>query len=434
MVSKIKFITNIIKGKIIRKRIKLNPNVLLTENRDDIRYMVDFLREVIEKGADPKKTIFYQFISDIDKNFYYQPNKTVKEFLDLYKKSAKEGIKGKIPIMGFKDPFVKTRWFFCGNSFIKYIRNTTGYQLYDDASYVIYNDNTLRYVIPKTKLSQQAAYKLAIAIYLKYKSIPCVLLEFDEENYYALNCTEFIKEKKDIYKFLINDDKLRNFCHELNAIYMKRLKIKTDGSDKICFYQSFKKLKINGARDTEKRFKIYSLDKLLTKKHDVLDIGSNPGFFSLYCSKYVNSIDGIEPNKSCVEVSNYTKKFLGITNCNFYETTIEKFKTKKKYDIVFSFAVHRYMKTSLEEYLRRIYDLLKKEGFLLLESHTIKKFYSGWFTNCISTLYSAEELSFTKTVNDLVDKGLFKIVNYGFSYDGGENFNSKRMFYLLKKI
>jgi len=39
-----------------------------------------------------------------------------------------------------------------------------------------------------------------------------------------------------------------------------------------------------------------------------------------------------------------------------------------------------------------------------------------------------------KTLSDLVNKGLFKIINYGFSYDSEGNFNSKRMFYLVKKI
>jgi SAM-dependent methyltransferase len=440
MVSKIKFIAILIKfiailskGKIIHKKIKLNPCVLLTENRGDIRYMVDFLKSFIENGVDPKKTMFYQFIGDVDKNTYYNPDKITNEFIELYEEIKKDGIRGRIPVIKCNGQFIKTRWFFCGASFIKYIKNNTRYQIYDDANHRIYDDNILRYVIPRPKSSRQAAYKLAIAIYLKYESISCVLLDFDNNYYYSPNYTEFIKKKKDTYEILLSDDKLRNFHQKLNAIYVSHPKLRNDGSDETYFYQTFKKLKINGSRNTEVRFKKYGLEKLLSNKYDVLDIGSNVGFFSLYSSEYVNSIDCVEPNKSCVEVSNYTKNFLGITNCTFYQTIFEEFKTKKKYDFIFSFAVHRYIKLSFEEYLRALHKLLKKGGQLLLESHTIERYDSSRFTNSISTLCSEENIYFTKRVTDLVKKGLFKIVNQGFTYDYGVNIRNKRMFYLLQK-
>ena len=434
MLSKIKFIASISKGKIIRKKIKLNPRVLFTENRDDIGYMIDLLKSVIENGFDPKKTMFYQFIQNVDKNVYYNPDKITNEFIELYEGIKKGGFHSRIPVIKCTDKVIKTKWFFCGNSFIKYIKNKTGYQLYDDANHRLYDGNMLRHIMPRPKLSRQAAYKLAIAIYLKFESIPCVLLDFNNNYYYAPNYTEFIKKKEETYKALLSDDKLRNFHQELNAIHMSNPKLKNMGSDTTYFYQTFKKLKINGARDTEARFKEYGLDKLLSKKHDVLDVGSNPGFFSLYSSEYVNSLDCIEPDKSNVKVSNYTKKFLGITNCTFYETNFEEFKTKKKYDFIFSFSVHRYIKLPFEEYLEAIYNLLKKDGHLLLESHTIERYDSSRFTNSISTLYSEEDIYFTKTVTDLVEKRLFKIINQGFTYDYGVNIENKRMFYLLKKI
>jgi 2-polyprenyl-3-methyl-5-hydroxy-6-metoxy-1,4-benzoquinol methylase len=440
MASKLEFATRLIKsiaifgkGKIIHKKIRLNPRVLLTENRGDIRYMVDFLKEVVENGVDPKKTMFYQFAGDIDKNIYYNPGKMANEFIALYEEIRKDGISSRTPVVKCDGQFVKTRWFFCGSSFIKYIKNNTGYQIYDDANHTIYDDNMLRYVIPCPKSSRQAAYELAIAIYLKHESIPCALVEFGNNYYYSPNFTEFIKKKEETYRLFLSNDKLRNFHQELNAIHMSHPRLKSDGSHDTFFYQTFKELEINGSRNTEARFRKYGLDKLLSNKCDVLDIGSNVGFFSLYCSKHVNSIDSIDPNKSCVEVSNHTRNFLGITNCTFYQTSFEEFKTKKKYDFIFSFAVHRYMKLSFEGYLEALHELLKEGGQLLLESHTIERYDSSRFTNSISTLYSEENIYFAKGVTDSVKRGLFKIVNQGFTYDYGVNIRNRRMFYLLKK-
>jgi 2-polyprenyl-3-methyl-5-hydroxy-6-metoxy-1,4-benzoquinol methylase len=429
----VRYIAILSKGRIIHKKIELNPRVLLTENRDDIKYMVDFLRDVVENGVDPKKTVFYQFVGDVDKNIWYNPDRVTNEFTELYEKIKKRGISGRIPVIKCNGEFVKTRWFFCGSSFIKYIKNDSGYQIYDDANHRIYDDSILRHVIPRPKSSRQAAYKLAIAMYLKYESISCVLFEFEDSYYYSPNFTEFAKKKEETYKILLSDDKLADFHQKLNAIHMRHPKIRSDGSHETYFYQTFKELKINGSRDTEARFREYGLDKLLFNKHDVLDIGSNVGFFSLYCSKHVNSVDSIDPNESCVEVANYTRNFLGITNCTFYQTSFEEFKTKKKYDFIFSFAVHRYMKLSFEEYLEALHKLLKERGQLLLESHTIERYDSSRFTNSVSTLYSEENIYFAKMVTDSVKKGLFTIVNQGFTYDYGVNIRNKRMFYLLKK-
>ena len=62
------------------------------------------------------------------------------------------------------------------------------------------------------------------------------------------------------------------------------------------FYQGLDEINIKGSRSSEKRFKEYNLTKYLSKNKTVLDIGSNCGFFSIFVSKYVQHITGVEIN------------------------------------------------------------------------------------------------------------------------------------------
>ena len=80
------------------------------------------------------------------------------------------------------------------------------------------------------------------------------------------------------------------------------------------FYQGFKEIVIDGARSTELRFSEYNIKKYLTKEKKSLDIGSNCGFFTLFVSKYLDSIKRVEINPYLVNVANDTKEFLKCLN------------------------------------------------------------------------------------------------------------------------
>ena len=138
-------------------------------------------------------------------------------------------------------------------------------------------------------------------------------------------------------------------------------------------YQGLKSIHVAGQRPTEKRFEIYGLKKYLKKNFRVLDIGSNCGFFSLYVSQFVDSVDGIEKDPYMVEIANKAKNYLKITNCSFHKSIFEDFRPKRKYDCILSFAVHRRVKYSLDDYLKELDKLLNKNGFLVMESHNIGK-------------------------------------------------------------
>ena len=138
------------------------------------------------------------------------------------------------------------------------------------------------------------------------------------------------------------------------------------------FYQGFDEIGIKGCRPTEKRFQRYNIEKYLTKEKKVLDIGCNCGFFTLFISRYVKDIDGVELNPYLVEIGKDTKTFLKIKNTNFHDSSFEKFIIKKKYDIIFSLAndetIDGNTKFTFTEYINKIKNLLNPNGFLMFET------------------------------------------------------------------
>jgi predicted TPR repeat methyltransferase len=141
------------------------------------------------------------------------------------------------------------------------------------------------------------------------------------------------------------------------------------------FYQGFDAIQIDGCRSTEKRFEQYNIQKYLSKNKSALDIGSNCGFFSLYVSKFLETITGIEINPYLTSIASDTQEFLAINNANFISSKFEKFLTDKKFDIVFSFAndstIDSNTDFNFEEYVAKIINLLKDDGLLIFESQAI---------------------------------------------------------------
>jgi len=138
------------------------------------------------------------------------------------------------------------------------------------------------------------------------------------------------------------------------------------------FYQGFEEIKIDGCRPTEKRFERYNIEKYLTKEKNALDIGCNCGFFTLFVSRFLSNIDGVELNPYLIEISNDTKQYLQNSNTNFYSSSFENFSVLKKYDVIFSLAndetIDGNTKFTFKEYIDKICDLLNPNGFLIFET------------------------------------------------------------------
>ena len=104
------------------------------------------------------------------------------------------------------------------------------------------------------------------------------------------------------------------------------------------FYQGFEELEIDGWRPSKKRFNSYKINDYLSEKKVALDIGSNCGFFSLYVSKFVKQIDGVEINPYLINIANDVKQYTKSLNSNFFNSSFENFFTEKKYDVIFSIS------------------------------------------------------------------------------------------------
>ena len=141
------------------------------------------------------------------------------------------------------------------------------------------------------------------------------------------------------------------------------------------FYQGLDKINIKGSRSTEKRFNEYNIGSLFSKNKNVLDIGSNCGFVSLYTSEFVKSVTGVEINPFLVKISNDTKEFLNIQNVKFVCSTFEEYDTEEKFDIVYSFAndstIDDNTTFNFEEYVQKISFLLSSGGLLIFESQAL---------------------------------------------------------------
>ena len=141
------------------------------------------------------------------------------------------------------------------------------------------------------------------------------------------------------------------------------------------FYQGLDKINIKGSRSTEKRFNEYNIGSLFSKNKNVLDIGSNCGFVSLYTSEFVKSVTGVEINPFLVKISNDTKEFLNIQNVKFVCSTFEEYNTDEKFDIVYSFAndstIDNNTTFNFEEYIQKILFLLSSGGLLIFESQAL---------------------------------------------------------------
>lgn len=138
------------------------------------------------------------------------------------------------------------------------------------------------------------------------------------------------------------------------------------------FYQGFVEIKIDGWRPTEKRFARYKIEKFLSKEKIALDIGSNCGFLTIYLSRFLKHVDGVELNPYLTNIGKDTKEFLEIKNVDFYTSSFEEFKTGKKYDMIFSLAndstIDGKTKFTFMEYIRKIQDLLRLGGLLMWET------------------------------------------------------------------
>ena len=70
----------------------LSPKILLTENRKDIEYRIEFLKDVLENNTQLQNTLYYQFIGDHDKGIIEDVERVSKKFIKLHDDIKKNNI------------------------------------------------------------------------------------------------------------------------------------------------------------------------------------------------------------------------------------------------------------------------------------------------------------------------------------------------------
>jgi len=141
------------------------------------------------------------------------------------------------------------------------------------------------------------------------------------------------------------------------------------------FYQGLERIGLHGGKPSEARLAKYGISDLLTTDLQVLDIGSNCGFWALSIAPFVKHVDGVELNPHLNAIAEDTKAFLAIRNATFHTADFGAFAPAKRYDRVFSLSNHQTIdgNSSLHfpQYVERIWSVMRDGGLLLFESHNV---------------------------------------------------------------
>jgi SAM-dependent methyltransferase len=182
-------------------------------------------------------------------------------------------------------------------------------------------------------------------------------------------------------------------------------------------YQSYPPLNIKWQRPTASRIWNYWILKYINKDKEILDIGWNVGFLSLYLSKFAKYVDIVEYAKYAADIWKFLQEKENIQNVNIINGDFWKYNTEKKYDLIMSFAVHWWVWIEFNDYMKKISDLLKNDWVFIIESHFIYK----W----INRKWDDSNLE-----NQIINNWIFKIIDKWFSDD--DNWILRNFFILQK--
>ena len=146
---------------------------LITNNRKDILYRIDFLNEIINKKNSPKKTLYYQFASDADRTLPISGDDIINNFITAYHEIKNESIKKPITVGKFDSESINTRYILNNQKIWKVYRNDCKYQLID------------------------GAHRLAIAEFLQYEKVPVKIIK--PHSFEIPNYTDYIRIKEPEY-------------------------------------------------------------------------------------------------------------------------------------------------------------------------------------------------------------------------------------------
>jgi SAM-dependent methyltransferase len=190
----------------------------------------------------------------------------------------------------------------------------------------------------------------------------------------VINCTEEKEPviEKNGYKILECKTCIHNFTRitddseaHLKSVYSDAYFF--EGRDGYPNYLEDREILVNhGARYAK------IISKYIDKPGTILDAGCSAGFILKGFEQAGWSCEGIDPNKTMVE---YSKKEFGF---NTQVASLENFKSEKKFDLITLIQVIGHFH-DLDQAMRNTHDLLKSDGFVLVESWNRKSLVARLF-------------------------------------------------------
>ena len=110
--------------------------------------------------------------------------------------------------------------------------------------------------------------------------------------------------------------------------------------------------------------KAYSFCQKYIKNKLVLEIGSGSGYGAYRLSKYTKKVIALDKDATSIKKS---QKRYGAKNLTFISSTIEKYKTNQKFDVIILFQVIEHIQ-DVQSLFETILLLLKKKGLLILST------------------------------------------------------------------
>lgn len=110
--------------------------------------------------------------------------------------------------------------------------------------------------------------------------------------------------------------------------------------------------------------KAYSFCQKYIKNKIVLEIGSGSGYGAYRLSKYTKKVIALDKDATSIKKS---KKRYGSKNLTFISSTIERYKTNQKFDVIILFQVIEHIQ-NVQSLFETILPLLKKKGLLILST------------------------------------------------------------------
>jgi len=122
-----------------------------------------------------------------------------------------------------------------------------------------------------------------------------------------------------------------------------------------------------GDKTTDMEFREIFEEYLKPTDGTVLEIGCVPGTFLAYFTNRFGYIpEGIDFDEKTKEITSKTLENFGVMGFTIYQKDFNKWKTKKKYDLVCSFGFVEHFDNA-EEIIKKHIDLTKKGGKVIIE-------------------------------------------------------------------